>query len=109
MIISEIHTWYFKSKGLATGLGKKCFGKSRGEPERMFPHRPKVPLKDQDFNSDLILTLPSSVPFLFHALESDRIAVCSQKLMALITLTITIMIAIIKMITTIKRNLDKIV
>ena len=50
IIISEIPTWYFKSKGLATGVGKKCFGKSRGEPERMFPHRPKVPLEDQDFN-----------------------------------------------------------
>ena len=61
MIISKIHTWYFKSKGLATGLGKKCFGKSLGEPERMFPHRPKVPLEDQDFyrsDFDASLELP---------------------------------------------------
>ena len=26
-------------------MGKKCFGKSRSEPERIFPHKPKVPLQ----------------------------------------------------------------
>ena len=50
------NTWYFISRGLATGLGKKCFGKSRGEPERMFPHSPKVPLNhrndDNNRNND---------------------------------------------------------
>ena len=46
-------------------MGKKCFGKSRSEPERIFPHKPKVPLQDFLFcqiKRQLLLLLSDNTP-----------------------------------------------
>ena len=44
-------------------MGKKCFGKSRSEPERIFPHKPKVPLQ-----SKISCFVKSSVNYYFYYL-----------------------------------------
>ena len=51
LVSSDIHlcdksskgTWFLSSRGLPTASGEKCLGSILDDPERMFPHNPKVP------------------------------------------------------------------
>ena len=36
-------TWFLSSRGLPTVSARKCLGRTLEDPERMFPHNPKVP------------------------------------------------------------------